>query len=83
MIISAIYEDRYKHSILYSILICLLIHTHSLAWGIVAGLTITFHFEEIYKYLKNKTNQAPIKDILIGLTLVLLAWTVYNEYQTK
>ena len=71
MIISAIYEDRYKHSILYSILICLLIHTHSLAWGIVAGLTITFHFEEIYKYLKNKTNQVPIKDILIGLTLII------------
>src|SRR5574344_2183096 len=48
MILSVVYEDRYRKTILYSILICLLIHTHSLAWGIVAGLTITFYFDEIY-----------------------------------
>ncbi len=69
-IIGIYYPKRTEKPIVYSILICLLIHTHSLAWGIVAGLTITFHFYEIILYLKNKQNN--IKPIIIGLLLIII-----------
>lgn len=69
LLISVFYPKRYEKPILYSILICFLIHTHSLAWGIVAGLTITFHFVEIYKSIKYK-NVPNVKKIIIGLILI-------------
>lgn len=72
MIIGIVYEKRYQNIIIYSLLICLLIHTHALAWGIVAGLTITFHFYEIYLYLKGKRNKANMRKILIGLFFIIL-----------
>lgn len=72
MILSVVYEDRYRKTILYSILICLLIHTHSLAWGIVAGLTITFYFDEIYLYFKGRKNTANINKVIIGLILIII-----------
>lgn len=71
MLIAIVYPKRSEKPILYSILICLLIHTHSLAWGIVAGLTITFHFVEIYKSIKYK-NIPNIKKIIIGLVLIVI-----------
>lgn len=71
VVIGILYPKRSKHPVLYSILICLLIHTHSLAWGIVAGLTITFHFYEIILSFKKK-NTTPIKPIIIGLILIVL-----------
>ena len=71
VLISILYDQRFKKPILYSLLISLLIHTHALAWGIVAGLTITFHFHEIYLYFKNKNN-ADIKKIILGLSLIIL-----------
>lgn len=69
VIIGIFYNTRFKKPIIYSILICLLIHTHSLSWGIVAGLTITFHIYEIYLWLRKK-NTANIIHILIGLFLI-------------
>ena len=71
MLIAIVYPKRFEKPILYSILICLLIHTHSLAWGIVAGLTITFHFVEIYKSIKYK-NVPNIKKIIVGLVLIVI-----------
>ena len=71
VIIAILYPKRHKIPILYSIPICFLIHTHSLSWGIVAGLTITFYFLEIYLYFKKK-NTANIKHILIGLGLIVI-----------
>lgn len=71
VLISVLYPKRFEKPILYSILICLLIHTHSLAWGIVAGLTITFHFVEIYKSIKYK-NVPNIKKIIVGLVLIII-----------
>lgn len=70
VLISVLYPKRFEKPILYSILICFLIHTHSLAWGIVAGLTITFHFAEIYKSIKYK-NVPNIKKIIVGLILIV------------
>lgn len=69
MLIAAYYPKRYDKPILYSILITLLIHTHTLVWGLVAGLTITFHFIEIYKHYKEKNN-TDIKGIIFGLILI-------------
>ncbi|MBR3163214.1 MAG: hypothetical protein IKF17_03860 [Clostridia bacterium] len=69
-IIGIIYNKRNQSPIIYSILICLLIHTHSLAWGIVAGLTLTFHFYEIWLYFKKKNN-TNIKSIILGLCLIV------------
>ncbi len=70
-IIGIYYPKRKEHPIIYSILICLLIHTHSLVWGIVAGLTITFHFYEIFLYFRKKQNYN-VKPIIIGLFLIIL-----------
>lgn len=70
VLIGIYYDKRYEKPIFYSILICFLIHTHSLAWGIVAGLTITFHFIEIYKHLRFK-NVSNIRDIIFGLFLIV------------
>ncbi len=72
VIIAIMYPKRFKTPILYSIPICFLIHTHSLAWGLVAGLTITFHFSEIYLWFKNKSNNSNIKHVIIGLILIAL-----------
>ena len=70
VIIAVLYPKRFKSPILYSIPICFLVHTHSLAWGIVAGLTITFYFYEIYLWLRFKKNNANIKHVFIGLALI-------------
>ena len=71
VIIAILYPRRFKTPILYSIPICFLIHTHSLAWGIVAGLTITFYFHEIYLWLRFKKNTADIKHVFTGLVLII------------
>lgn len=71
VILSLLYPKRYENPLLYSIIICLLIHTHSLVWGVVAGLTITFHFIEVYKYIRYK-NVKNIKSIVLGLTLIVI-----------
>lgn len=85
VIIGIFYNKRYDKPIIYSILICLLIHTHSLAWGIVAGLTITFHFIEIYKKFIKKENVKNIKKIIIGLSLIAFntLLVVYELYGTS
>ena len=72
VLIALLYDKRYEKPILYSVLIALLVHTHSLVWGIVAGLTITFHFDEIILFFKHK-NKANIKKVLIGLTLIVVS----------
>ena len=71
VIIAILYPKRFKSPILYSIPICFLIYTHSFAWGIVAGLTITFYFHEIYLWLRFKKSNANIKHIFIGLVLIV------------
>ena len=73
MFITVLYDKKQSKPILYSVLIALLVHTHSLAWGIVAGLTITFHFKEIFLYFRNKKNSADIKKIFIGLLLIAIS----------
>ncbi len=70
VLIGVFYPKRNEHPILYSILISFLIHTHSLAWGIVAGLTITFHFYEILLCFKKK-NTVNIKSVIVGLVLIV------------
>ena len=70
VIIGVFYTKRFEHPIVYSILIALLIHTHSLAWGIVAGLTITFHFYEIFQHFYKKQNNTNIKSVIIGLFII-------------
>lgn len=73
MLIVVLYDKKNDKPILYSILIALLVHTHSLAWGIVAGLTITFHFKEIFLYFKSKKNAVNIKKIIMGLTIIAVS----------
>lgn len=84
VIIGIFYNKRYDKPIIYSILICLLIHAHSLAWGIVAGLTITFHFVEIYKNFIKKEPVKNIKKIVVGLFLIVsnTLLVVYELYGT-
>lgn len=72
MIIGSFYDKRYSHPILYSILISLLIYTHSLAWGIVAGLTITFHIYELFMYLFKNKRDINIKPIWVGFIIIVV-----------
>lgn len=72
MLITTLYNKRNEKPILYSILIALLVHTHSLAWGLVAGLTITFHFYEIILYFKHKNNVS-MKKIILGLGIIAIS----------
>lgn len=72
MIIGIFYNKRYSHPIIYSLLICLLIYTHSLSWGIVAGLTITFYVYELLLYLFKGKRDLNIKPICIGFALIIL-----------
>ena len=72
MLIAFYYKDRYNKPILYSFLISLLIHTHIMAWGIVAGLTITFHVTEIIKYLKRKENNCNVEKIIFGFFIIVI-----------
>ncbi len=69
-IIGIFYDKRYEHPIIYAIFISLLIHTHSLAWGVVAGLTITFYIYELFLYIFKKKRDIKIKPIVIGLLLI-------------
>ncbi len=71
MIIGVTYDKRHQKPILYSIIISLLIHSHVLAWGLVAGLTITFHFDEIINFFKKK-NTVSIRKIMIGLIIIVI-----------
>ena len=73
MFIVVLYDKKKDNPIIYSILIALLVHTHSLAWGIVAGLTITFHFKEIFLYFKHKENTTDIKKVVIGLGIIAIS----------
>ncbi len=73
MLITILYDKKKDKPVLYSVLIALLVHTHSLAWGIVAGLTITFHFKEIILYFKHKKNTTDIKKIAIGLGIIVIS----------
>lgn len=72
VLIALLYDKRYERPILYSTLIALLVHTHSLVWGVVAGLTITFHFDEIILFFKHK-NKSNIRKTLIGLVLIVIS----------
>ena len=72
MLITILYDKKQNKPLLYSILIAFLVHTHSLAWGIVAGLTITFHFKEIILHFKHKSN-VNINKILIGLLIIVVS----------
>lgn len=71
-LITILYDKKNEKPILYSILIALLVHTHSLAWGLVAGLTITFHFYEIILYFKHKNNVS-MKKIIFGLGIIVIS----------
>ncbi len=71
MIIAVFYDKRYTHPIIYAILISFLIHTHSLAWGVVAGLTITFYMYELFLYIFKHKRELNIRPIIIGFIIIV------------
>lgn len=71
MIIAVFYNKRYAHPIIYAILISFLIHTHSLAWGAVAGLTITFYMYELFLYIFKHKREINIRPIIIGFLIIV------------
>ena len=83
VLIACIYNKRKEIPILYSVLICFLIHTHVMAWGIVAGLTITFHIDEIIKYIKTKERPHNFNKVIIGFSLIVIntIFIVFELYQ--
>ena len=72
ILLAFFYEKRYNHPMIYSILIAFLIHTHVLAWGLVAGLTITFHILEIIKSIFKKAKTENFKFIIIGFIFIVI-----------
>ena len=73
MIIAVMYEKRYDHPFLYSIPIVFMVFTHGLAWGLVAGLTITFHIYELFRIITKKDSKLKDKAIPTTIGLILIA----------
>ena len=78
MVICALYDKRYEHPFLYSIVIALMVFTHAMAWGLVAGLTITFHIKEFAAKIlgKSKLDKKQTGLIWAGLG-VIAASTIF------
>lgn len=75
MLICVLYGKRYEHPFIYSLLITLMIYTHALAWGFVAGLTITFHIYEIVLRImhKSKLDKKSFMHLIGGLALIVIS----------
>ena len=75
MLICVLYGKRYEHPFIYSLLITLMIYTHALAWGFVAGLTITFHIYEIVLWImhKSKLDKKSFMHLTGGLALIVIS----------
>ena len=75
MLICVLYSKRYEHPFLYSLLITLMIYTHALAWGFVAGLTITFHICEIILKIrkKSKLDKKLFINMIIGFVMIVVS----------
>ena len=86
MIICVLYGKRYEKPLIYSICISLLVFTHALAWGFVAGLTVTFHMKEIVMKIagkssldKNRFGKVLAGFILIALSSVTVVMTLIGS----
>lgn len=75
MLICVLYGKRYEHPFIYSLLITLMIYTHALAWGFVAGLTITFHIYEIVLWImhRSKLDKKSFMHLIAGLALIVIS----------
>lgn len=75
MLICVLYSKRYEHPLMYSLLITLMIYTHALAWGFVAGLTITFHIYEIVLKImhKSKLDKKSFMHLIAGFALIVIS----------
>ena len=75
MIISVLYAKRYEQPIIYSIIVSLLVFTHSMTWGFVAGITITFHIKEIIAkvFKKSLLKRKSFCCVCIGFGLIVLS----------
>ena len=75
MLICVLYSKRYEHPFIYSLLISLMIYTHALAWGFVAGLTITFHIYEIILKIrkKSKLDKKHFVNMIIGFVMIVIS----------
>ncbi|MBO4680898.1 MAG: hypothetical protein J5623_03265 [Clostridiales bacterium] len=75
MIISVLYSKRLEHPIIYSICVSMLVFTHSMAWGFVAGITITFHIKEIIAkvFKKSLLERKNFCSVCIGFGLIVLS----------
>lgn len=89
MIICVMYKNRYERPVLYSLMVSLLVFTHAMAWGFVAGITITFNIYEIILKLfgKSKVSKKQFLGIVAGFVLIMLSSifvivTLYGERST-
>ena len=73
MIIAVMYEKRYDHPFLYSIPVTLMVFTHAMAWGFVAGLTITFHIYEIGRFILKRSQIDKKRTVLTLAGLIMIA----------
>ena len=73
MIIAAMYRSRFDHPFLISIPIALMVFTHAMAWGFVAGITITFHIFELARVILGKSSHDRKKVIAMASGLALIA----------
>jgi hypothetical protein len=75
MIICVMYKSRYEHPVIYSLVVSLLVFSHAMAWGFVAGVTITFNIYEIILKLmgKSKLSKKQFRGIVIGFVMIALS----------
>lgn len=72
MWVSLLYKMRFEHPLLYSIPIVILVFSHALAWGFVAGLTLTFHIYELAKVVLRKSNLSRNTIVMMTMGLLLI-----------
>jgi len=72
VLIGILYEKRREKPFLYSLPIVLLVFSHALSWGMVAGLTVTFYVVEIVRFIAKKSELSKKKFIglLAGFLLI-------------
>ena len=75
MIICVMYKSRYEHPVIYSLVVSLLVFSHAMAWGFVAGVTITFNIYEIVLKLtgKSRLSQKQFRGVVIGFAMIAVS----------
>lgn len=86
VLLAYLYSSRYKHPYWYTLLLCLLLNTPIIAWGLAIALYLSFNFVEIIKLYQKKSilniKQIIITNLMFIIILLLLVLELYGTSNT-